>query len=137
MFWNKNKIFFFIFRVQNIKSNCYIIFLKCFQIIIFWWKIYSFQLYLFIKGLIFVILCRSFFFFHNLTRLLQRIESSFYLFSWWDLFLLSCFLSSWENRYNIHHDWDLFYDIYNTLTTHSQRQNHCLSLILNYFDIYF
>ena len=27
---------------------------------------------------------------------------------------------------------DLFYDIYNTITEHSQRQTHYLSLILNF-----
>ena len=37
----------------------------------------------------------------------------------------------------IHHDWNLFYDIYNTITIHNQRQTHYLLSILNYFDIYF
>ena len=37
----------------------------------------------------------------------------------------------------IHHDWSLFYDIYNTITKHNRRQSHYLSSILNYFDIYF
>ena len=42
-----------------------------------------------------------------------------------------------ENVYMIHHDLDLFYDIYNTINTHNWRKTHYLSLIPNYFDIYF
>ena len=33
----------------------------------------------------------------------------------------------------IHHDSDLFYDLYNTINVHNQRQTQ----ILNYFDVYF
>ena len=37
----------------------------------------------------------------------------------------------------IHHDSNLFYDIYNTVNEHNSRQNHYLSSISNYFDIFF
>ena len=37
----------------------------------------------------------------------------------------------------IHHDSDLFYDIYNTITEHNQRQTDYPLLIPNYFDMYF
>ena len=37
----------------------------------------------------------------------------------------------------IDHSLDLFYDIYNTIFEHNQRQTHYLSSIINYFDIYF
>ena len=37
----------------------------------------------------------------------------------------------------IHHDWNLFYDIYSTITEHNQRQTHYLSSIINTFDINF
>ena len=37
----------------------------------------------------------------------------------------------------IHHDSNLVYDIYNTITEHNQKQAHYLSSILNYFDICF
>ena len=37
----------------------------------------------------------------------------------------------------IQHDWNLFYEICNTTTEHNWRQTHYLSMILNYFDIYF
>ena len=37
----------------------------------------------------------------------------------------------------IHHDSDLFYDIYNTINEHNGRQTQYLLLIsLNYFDMY-
>ena len=37
----------------------------------------------------------------------------------------------------IDHNLDLFYEIYNTINEHNQRQIHYLSSILaNYFDIY-
>ena len=37
----KQDMFFLFFSIQNIKSNCHIIFLNLFPIIIFWWKMYS------------------------------------------------------------------------------------------------
>ena len=37
----------------------------------------------------------------------------------------------------MHHDSDLFYDTYNIINEHNQSQTHDLSLILNYFDMYF
>ena len=35
----------------------------------------------------------------------------------------------------VHHDWDLFYCIYNAIPEHNQRQTHYLLLIPDYFDI--
>ena len=86
------------------------------------------QLSSFMKGLIFAIFCEYFLYFYNLIPILQHIESADYIFDWWNLFLLSCFLSSLENLYMIHLDLDLFYDICNTINEHSQRYNHYLSL---------
>ena len=40
MFWNKRRISFLFFSIQNIKINCNIAFLSFFSIIFFWWKIY-------------------------------------------------------------------------------------------------
>ena len=37
----------------------------------------------------------------------------------------------------IHHDSDLFYQIYKAINEHNERQTHYLSLISDYFDIYF
>ena len=42
------------------------------------------------------------------------------------------FLPNQENRYIIHHYLKLFYDIFNTITDHNQRQNYFLSLVPNY-----
>ena len=47
------------------------------------------------------------------------------------------FLSKQKNLYMIHHDSDLFYDIYYTINKFNQIQSHYLSYGLNYFDIYF
>ena len=97
-------------------------------------KLISSELYLFIKGLIFVVLSGFFLFLHDLTRLLQHIESIYYLFYWWDLLLLFCILANHENLYMIHHNLVLFYNIYSTISEHNWRPNYCLSLIPNYFD---
>ena len=42
-----------------------------------------------------------------------------------------------QDLYMIHHNLDLFYNIYNTVTEHNRRQTHYLSSVLNYFGIYF
>ena len=85
---------FFLFSIQNIKSSCYIIFLKFFPIIFYLWKIYSFPVICIYKSYNFCYsLCIFFLFLHNLTQLLQRIENICYLFFWWHLLLLFCFLS--------------------------------------------
>ena len=78
-----------------------------------------------------------FLFFHDLRQLLQRIESIYYLTYGQGLLLHFSFLSNQENRYMIHHNLDLFYDIYNTIIEHNQRQTHYLTSISNYFDIFF
>ena len=48
-----------------------------------------------------------------------------------------CFLSNQEILYMTHHDWHLSYGIYDTITKQNQGQNHYLSLVPNYFEIYF
>ena len=79
-------IFFFLFfSMQNIKGNCYIIFLKFFPVIFFLMKIYSLPFTFVYKDLIFVTLSEFFQFLHDLMWLSQRIESIFYLSYWWDL----------------------------------------------------
>ena len=97
MFWDIGRIYFFFFNIQNIKSNSvshiYIIFLKFFPIIFFWWKIYSFPV-IFQFLLFFAYLCWVL---HDLTQALQRIENillSFLLMRFIAAFL---FLSNQEN----------------------------------------
>ena len=52
--------------------------------------------------------------------------------------MLFCFLSNQENLRMIHHNSNLFYDIYNTINEHNQRQTHYRSSILPIqFDIFF
>ena len=76
-------------------------------------------------------------FLHDLMQLLNGIESIYYLFYWWDLLLLFYFSSNQESLWMIHHDSNLFYNVYNSINEHNWRQTHYLSLISNYFDIYF
>ena len=138
MFWNISRIYLFFFSIKNIKSDCYIIFFQNFSNHLFLIDSLFLPSYIFLmKVLIFLILSACFPYFHSLIRLLQRIEKTFVIFYWWDLLLLFCFLSNQENVYMIHHTLDLFYDNYNTITQHNQRQNHYLSSTVNYFDISF
>ena len=62
---------------------------------------------------------------------------SFLSLYWWGLLLLCCFLSNQENLYMIHHNQIYFMINKYTINKHNRRQTHYLSLILNYFDIYF
>ena len=136
MFWNISRIYIFLFSIQNIESNCSIILFNFFRIIFFWWKIDSFRV-IFIKDLTFAIFTR---FFPTSSR--SNATASVYWkhllsFYWWNLLLHFCFLSNQENQYMIHLNLTLFYDIYNTTTEHNRRETHYLSVIPNYFDIYF
>ena len=139
MFWNISRIYFFFCSIQNIKRNCYITFLIVFPTFFSAEKSNPSQLYLFIKGLIFVFLCGSVFissWFNTIFTAYWKHLLSFLLMVL-NLLLLFCFLSNKENVYMIRHDCDLFYGIYNTIVEHNQRQNHYLLLIPNYSDIYF
>ena len=138
MFWIICRIKLFFFSIQNIENNCYVVFLIFFPIIFIWWKISSFPVVLFMKGLIFVILCRYF----SISSWLNATDTAHWKhllpFLRWDLLLLLLLLlSNQENLYLIHHVLDLFYDIYDRMTEHNRRQSCCLSFIFNYFHIYF
>ena len=106
-------------------------FVKYSPIIFFWWKINSFPVILYMKRLIFVILCRSFFYFLIIWCDCSGILKAFIIF-WYNILFLFHFLSSQENLYMIHHDSYLFYDIYNTITKHNQRQTRYLSKLFWY-----
>ena len=123
---------FFRFNIQNINIDCYIIFLKFFRSSFSARKCIPSQLYLFIKCLIFIILC-----------------GPFLVFSWFNATVTAygkCFISFVDK---IHccflvlspirtiYIWSTTTEIFNTITEHNKRQNHYLSLIPNYFDIYF
>ena len=80
---------FFLFCIQNIKSNCYIIFVKFFPIIFFWWIVCSFSVMFIYKRFNFCYSLLVFFLFlHDLMQLLQCIESIDHLFYWWNLLSL-------------------------------------------------
>ena len=142
MFWNINKIYFFFFSIQNIESNCEIIALSFFNHLFSVGKFIPFQLYLFIKGLISVILL----FFANM--LFYSLISSWFnatVTSYWKhlsflliTFVFFCFLYNQENLYMIHHDSRFILWYYNTINENNRRQTHYFSSIfLNYFDIYY
>ena len=132
MFWNISRLYLFFFSIQNIKNNCYIIFLKHFLIIFFWWIVYFFPVIFINKRLNFCYILWIVFYFLIIYHDCYSI--SFSLIGFIVAFLL---LSNQENLYMIHYDSDLFYDIYNTITENNQGQTNYLSLIVNYFDIYF
>ena len=90
-----------------------------------------------IKSLIFVTLCGSSLMFSWFNATVIAYWKYFLSFLLMGFIVPFMFLSNQENLYMIHHDFDLFYDIHNTINEHNQRQNHYFSLILNYFDIYF
>ena len=101
MFWNISWIYFFSFNIQNIKRNCWIIFLK------------RFQSYLVIKGLILIFFADLFWFFHDLMQQLLHAEKIYHP-QFLDLLLLFSFLSSLENQRMVPHVENLSHDIYNT-----------------------
>ena len=119
--------------MQNVKSNYYIIFLKFFPIIFFWWKIYSLPFIFIYKMFNLCYSVRFFLFLHDLKRLLQHIEKMCFSFIDGIYFCFFCFLFNQENLHMIHHNSNLFYDIYNTITEHNQGQTHYLSSTLNLF----
>ena len=126
---HRQDIFFLFLAYKTLRAIVRLFFSNFFQSYFSDGKFIPTQLYIFRKGLICVVL-------HDLTWLLWHIEN-IYLFSWQDLLLLFCFLSSQENLYMIQHDLDLFYDMYNKINGQNQRQTKYLSWILNYFDIFF
>ena len=132
MFLDVSRIYFFFFSIQNIKNNCYIFFLKFFQIIFLWWKI-DFFLVIFIY--IRFNFCYSFSMFPYLFMIYRYCSSIMKASIISSIDMISCccfcFLSNQENLYMIHHNSDLFYSISNTTNEYNQGQNHYLLLSPN------
>ena len=132
MFSNISRIFFYFFSIQNIKSNCYIVFFKLFPIIFSWWKISFFPVMFIYKRFNF---CYSFRMFSYLF--MASSDSALKAFSLFFIDRIHCcffiFLSNQQNLYMIHHDLDFIYDIFNVKNEH----NHHLWLIPKCFDICF
>ena len=91
---HKQDIFFLFLAYKALKAIVTLFFPIFFQSSFSDEKFIPSQLYLFIKSLIFVTLCRSFLFLQDLIRRLQRIEKICYLFYWRDLLLFFWFLSN-------------------------------------------
>ena len=131
MFRNINRIYFFLFCIKILRAIVTLFFSNFFQSSFSDGKFIPSQLYLFIKGLIFVILCGSFFISlpcnvtvtvyrkHLLSFLLIGFIVAFFVF------YLIRRIYIWSTTFG-----NLFYDIYNTITEHNQRQTHYLSSIL-------
>ena len=137
MFLNIHRIYFSYFSIEKIKSNYYIFFLKFFQSSFSDRNLIPFQLYLFIKGLTFVILCWSFlissWFIATVTTYWKHLLS----FYWYNLLLLFLLFIQPGESINDPQYLDLFHDIYNTMNKYNQGQTDYLSSIfLYYFDIY-
>ena len=118
MFWNINRIYFFIFSIKNIKSNCYIIFFIFFPIIFFWWNIYSFLVLFIYKRFDFCYSLQMFSYFFIIWRNCYNILKAF-IFCFIDR-IYCCFFVFYpiSRIYMIHQNWDLFYEIYNTINEH-------------------
>ena len=97
-------------------------------------KFVTSQLYLFLEGLIFVVLCGFFLFFNATVIAYWKHLSSFLLMGFIVAFLF--FIQSGESVYDP--PW-LGFTLwhYNTINEHNQKHTHYLSSIVNYFDIYF
>ena len=124
MFWIISRTYFFLFSMQNIKSNWYIIF-SFFPIVFFLMENWFLSISIFfIKGLLFACPFRIFSYFFIITSYdCYSVWKAFIIFFyWWELLLLFLFLCSQDNLYMIHHDSNLFYDIYNTINKHNPRQ---------------
>ena len=130
-------IYFFL-AYQTIRAIVTLFFSFCFQSSFSdGWFIPS-QLYLFIYNRFnFCYSLSIFFYFFMIQCEFYRVLKTFAIFFIDGIYYcFFCFFSKQENSYMIHYDLDSFYDIFNTITEHNLRQNHYLSSILNYFDIY-
>ena len=128
---------FFFFSIQNIKNIVTLFFSSFLQWSFFDGKFIPSQLYLFIKVLFFVILCRSFFisswFNSTLTAYWKHLLS---LLSIGFIVAFMFFIQSGD-LYTIHHNPDLFCDIYNAINEYNRIQTHYLPFFKNDFEISF
>ena len=102
MLWNINRIYFFFFNIQNIKRNCYMIFLKFFPIIFFLWKIYSFSLIFIYKRFNFRYSLQIFFYFFEIWRNCYSKFKAFIIFFMGEIYccFFVFFIQSGESIYD-------------------------------------
>ena len=125
MFWNISKINFFFLACKTLRAIVRLLFSN-FSSHYFLMTNLFLPVYLSLKGLIFVILSVSFFVssWFNATVTAYSMYLLSFLLIW---IIIFSFLPNQENLYNlytIHHDSDLYFDIYNTINEHNWRQNH-------------
>ena len=112
MFWNISRIYQLFLSYKTFRATVTLIFSNFFLSSFSDRTIILSQLYLFIKYLIFVILCRSFLI-SSLFNATVKEDGK----HWWDFLLLFCFLSNQENLHMIHYHSHLFYGIYNIINS--------------------
>ena len=92
---------YFIYSIKNIKSNNYIIFLKFFPIIFFWWKIYFFPVICIYKRFNFCYSLRSFLISSWFNITVAAYWKHLLAFLLMGFFVFWVFLFSQENLYMI------------------------------------
>ena len=128
---NKQDMFSLFLACKTLGAIVTLFFSVCFQSSFSFGEFIPSQLYLFVKSLIFVILCRSFLI-SSLFNDCYSVLKAFLIIYWWNLLFLFCVLFSQGNLYVIHLDSGLFYDIYNnTINEYNQRQTCYLLSIPN------
>ena len=121
-------------NMQNIKTNSHIIFLKFFLIIFFWWIINSLPVIFIYKTFNF---CGSYLISSWFSAIVPAYWKHLLSFSSMRLTVAFLFLSNQGNLYMIHHDSDLFYDIYNNINERDWRQTQYVDLITNFFLVFY
>ena len=121
IFWNIIRMNIFFFSIQNMKNNCYIIFLNFFPVIFSWWKMYFLPLIFIYKWFNFVVFCGflfiSFWFNATVPAYIKHL-STFLLPGFIVAFLF--FIQSGESIYDP--PWlGFFYDIFNAINEHNQK----------------
>ena len=124
LFWNISRICFFFYNIQNLKSNSYIIFLKLFLTIFFWWKLYSFLVIFIHKRLNFCYYLWVFFCFFVILHYYYNVLKAFIIFFIDGIYY--CFFALYPTRSIIE----------KLINEHNWTQTHYLLLIQNYFGIY-
>ena len=131
MFWNISNIYFFFLACKTLWTAVMLSFSIFSQSSFSEGKFFPSWLYLFIKGLVFVILCGSFFiysWFHASTTAYWKHLLSFLLME----FIVVFFIQLGESLYDPSR-----LRFFIIITELNQRQTHYLSLTPNDVDVYF
>ena len=80
IFWSISRIYFLFFSMQNIESKIRLFLSNLFQVIFFWWKIYSFPV---------MFIYKSFNFSYSF-----RVFSYFFMISWFNATVMLCYCNA-------------------------------------------